>query len=385
MIRWAIYGMIYLGSLLMIYNIFGFIRFSRYIRARGNWGEKMSILYIPVVLLVLFLVGYLAVGFLGKPDLIVAGILFGGSVFVFVIYKLLSQITAHIIENESLEARVLAAEESSKAKTSFLASISHEMRTPMNVILGQEALAQKNPDLPEETRTLVTNPELVAVNQDPLGLQPHVVQHEGNGYVFVKDVKTLRGHERAVALYNPSEEAVIFDVPAEILGFKGDIALRDLVRREDIGSSQGIRMEVPAHYARILSIKGKERLEPSVYEAEWGYIPAYNDIGLGGAKYVQMEGASCGAVVKELGGSPDNSLQWRNLHRRRGGKHTLEVRYRSDADCEAVLTVNGVSQGIKLKAGIGRGKNAEDAAYMADIGLEEIRANNNEMWTWVIE
>ena len=41
--------------------------------------------------------------------------------------------------------------------------------------------------------------------------------------------------------------------------------------------------------------------------------------------------------------------------------------------------------GIKLKAGIGRGKNAEDAAYMADIGLEEIRAHNNEMWTWVIE
>ena len=31
------------------------------------------------------------------------------------------------------------------------------------------------------------------------------------------------------------------------------------------------------------------------------------------------------------------------------------------------------------------GKNAEDAAYMADIGLEEIRAHNNEMWTWVIE
>ena len=56
MIRWAIYGMIYLGSLLMIYNIFGFIRFLRYIRARGNWGEKMVILYIPVVLLVLFLI-----------------------------------------------------------------------------------------------------------------------------------------------------------------------------------------------------------------------------------------------------------------------------------------------------------------------------------------
>ena len=41
--------------------------------------------------------------------------------------------------------------------------------------------------------------------------------------------------------------------------------------------------------------------------------------------------------------------------------------------------------GIGLKAGIGRGKNAEDAAYMADIGLEEIRDRDNEPWTWVIE
>ena len=41
--------------------------------------------------------------------------------------------------------------------------------------------------------------------------------------------------------------------------------------------------------------------------------------------------------------------------------------------------------GIGLKAGIGRGNNAEDAAYMADIGLEEIRDRDNEPWTWVVE
>ena len=39
---------------------------------------------------------------------------------------------------------------------------------------------------------------------------------------------------------------------------------------------------------------------------------------------------------------------------------------------------------IGLKAGIGRSDNAEDAAYMADIGLEEIRDKNNELWTQVI-
>ena len=29
--------------------------------------------------------------------------------------------------------------------------------------------------------------------------------------------------------------------------------------------------------------------------------------------------------------------------------------------------------------------NMEDAAYMADLGLEEIRDHDNGMWTWVIE
>ena len=226
--------------------------------------------------------------------------------------------------------------------------------------------------LPEDTRTLITNPELIAVNQDPLGLQPYVVQHEGSGYVFVKDIKTLRGLERAVALYNPSEEAVLFEVPADILGFKGEIALRDLVRREDLGSSPGIRMEVPAHYARILSVKGGKRIEDSVYEAEWGYIPAFNDIGLGGAKYVQMEGASCGAVVKGLGGSEDNCLQWRNLHRRRGGKYTVEVRYFSDVDCKAVLAVNGVAQDIELKANSGYSEAAAEVRLKKGDNFVEI-------------
>ena len=58
---------------------------------------------------------------------------------------------------------------------------------------------------------------------------------------------------------------------------------------------------------------------------------------------------------------------------------------RYQKEIEEIMVEIDEEIGIKLKAGIGRGKNAEDAAYMADIGLEEIRANNNEMWTWVIE
>ncbi len=81
-----------------------------------------------------------------------AGILFGGSVFVFVMYRLLIGITQQNLEGEQLEARLMAAEESNRAKNSFLASISHEMRTPMNVILGLDSIELQNPNLQPETR-----------------------------------------------------------------------------------------------------------------------------------------------------------------------------------------------------------------------------------------
>ena len=57
----------------------------------------------------------------------------------------------------------------------------------------------------------------------------------------------------------------------------------------------------------------------------------------------------------------------------------------SEQEIDDIMVEIDEDIGIKLKAGIGRGKNAEDAAYMADIGLEEIRAHKNERWTWVIE
>lgn len=150
--RWLIYAMVYLGSALMVFNIIGFLRFARFIRGMKMWRWGNRILYIPIVLLVSFLMGYLAVGIFGKPDLLVAGILFGGSIFVFVMYRLFSSILHRVVETEHLEAELLAAEEANRAKSSFLASISHEMRTPMNVILGMDTLALKNRDLPDATR-----------------------------------------------------------------------------------------------------------------------------------------------------------------------------------------------------------------------------------------
>jgi len=144
--------MIYLGSALMVYNIYGFIRFARWGKTLNLRGKGKGLLYIPIVLLVLFLLGYIAVGIFGSPDIIVSGILFGGSLFVFFIYLLLDGITRRIAESEHLQAKLDAAEESSRAKSAFLASVSHEMRTPMNVIIGLDSIALSEDGVPEKTR-----------------------------------------------------------------------------------------------------------------------------------------------------------------------------------------------------------------------------------------
>ena len=121
--------MIYLGSALMVVNIWSYALYTKRILAKDHMNNMHMDMYIPIILLVLFLIGYLALSIFGNPDILVASILFGGSIFVFVIFLLLQRITNRIQENERLESRLIAAEENSKAKTAFLSSMSHEMRT----------------------------------------------------------------------------------------------------------------------------------------------------------------------------------------------------------------------------------------------------------------
>ena len=67
--------MVWLGAVLMAWNVYRYIRFSRDASVTDNLKQETRILYFPIFLLVLFLCGYLAVGLFGKPDMIMAAIL----------------------------------------------------------------------------------------------------------------------------------------------------------------------------------------------------------------------------------------------------------------------------------------------------------------------
>lgn len=194
--------------------------------------------------------------------------------------------------------------------------------------------------IPEETMRIITNPELIAVNQDPLGLQAHVVQHEGETYVFAKDILRRHGGARAVALYNPSDSAASFSVPADVLEFAGEMKLRDLNLQSDLASCRVIEMTLQPHTAKILKVEG-ERIEPVLYEAEWGYCPDFTAIRGTGVKYIPVEGASGRAVATNLGDSPMNYLEWADVFSLKGGKYRISVRFSSPEAVDFDLVVNG--------------------------------------------
>ena len=150
MMHVLIYLMLYLGSALMAYSIFQYVRFSKRIRNHGNWEQEHWLFRIPIVLLILFLAGYLSVTLFGNPDLIIAGILFGGSIFVLIMLLLIQRAADRIQENERLEAKLTAAEEASRAKTVFLSNMSHDIRTPLNAITGYTSLAKGDHVTPEQ-------------------------------------------------------------------------------------------------------------------------------------------------------------------------------------------------------------------------------------------
>jgi signal transduction histidine kinase/CheY-like chemotaxis protein len=55
-------------------------------------------------------------------------------------------------KNLQLEAAILTANEANSAKSLFLSNMSHDIRTPLNGIIGMTAIALGNPDNPERTR-----------------------------------------------------------------------------------------------------------------------------------------------------------------------------------------------------------------------------------------
>lgn len=246
--------------------------------------------------------------------------------------------------------------------------------------------------VPEASLELLTNEELIALNQDPLGLQAYIVQHERDGYVLVKDIEQKRGKVRAVALYNPSDNECQFEVPVNILEFEGAVKVRDLVKRKDEGRvKEVIKYRVPAHGVKILRVEGEKRTDPVRYEAEQAYLNQYDALlkRPRAVAYQSFEGASGDMTICNLGGHKDNYAEWNEVYSSTGGKYKLKIHYvpagkreREIEDRRMEVTVNGNRTTISnLETDRSKGVSVVEIPVELNKGYNVVRIGSRYTWT----
>jgi hypothetical protein len=209
--------------------------------------------------------------------------------------------------------------------------------------------------IPEQSLKLLKNKELIALNQDPLGLQAYVVQRDGEAYVLVKDILEKRGKVRAVALYNSSDTVREFAVPFTTLELGGKVKVRDLVKCQDMGTFEGeLRYTLQPRSVLICSMEAEQRIEPTVYEAECAYLPLYDDLGHNRyiIRYSQAPDCSGGVKVAYVGGKKENRAIWKEVYSEKGGEYEMAISYCTAKDKKLQVAVNGTEYVLeKLNSG----------------------------------
>ena len=105
----------------------------------------------------------------------------------------------------------------------------------------------------QETLAMLTNPEVVAVDQDPAGKQGYRVWQEGPLQVWMKP---LADGSKAVGLFNEGESPMPVSVRFKDIGLSGKVSIHDLWERKDIGAFSGsYTTEVPRHGVVMLKVQ----------------------------------------------------------------------------------------------------------------------------------
>jgi hypothetical protein len=195
-------------------------------------------------------------------------------------------------------------------------------------------------------RNLLTNSELIALNQDRLGLQAYVAKNDGGTYILVKDLEERNGLTRAVALYNPTDASKSMTLYFPDVDLAGKVAMRDVINKTNEGEFEdSYTVTVPAHGTRVFRLTAEHRLMRSLYEAETAWLSAYQELrnnqSAETAIYAADGNCSGGEKVGWLGKKADNDLQWRDVFVDTDGEYEMELFYMSGENRNVSISVNG--------------------------------------------
>ena len=241
-------------------------------------------------------------------------------------------------------------------------------------------------DIKGNALELMQNKELIALNQNTLGLQAYVVKSANGGHVLIKDVDEKYGTKRAVAFYNPTNSSLSMSIDFKTLELVGDVKVRDLFEKKDVGVMNGsMSVTVPAHGTRIYKLEAESRLERTVYEAETAWLSAYQELKNheveGTANYLEDAACSGGVKVGWIGNRAGNDIQWRNVYSKNGGEYTLRLYFKTGENRPVKVSVNGGEPMAKtVNAGNWNAVGTADFVVTLNKGENVVRMYSDSGW-----
>ncbi|MDP6908093.1 MAG: glycoside hydrolase family 27 protein [Flavobacteriales bacterium] len=108
-------------------------------------------------------------------------------------------------------------------------------------------------DMTSETVEILTNKEVIALDQDPLGKQGRKIVDEGKYEIWMKE---LESNEKAICFLNRSRKPWVVEPDWKALGISSDKNIRDLWKHEDVGNVNDVRsFTVHPHDVVVLRVK----------------------------------------------------------------------------------------------------------------------------------
>ena len=103
-----------------------------------------------------------------------------------------------------------------------------------------------------ETKDLLTNAEVLAVDQDSKGVQGHRVWQEGPLEVWVKP---LADGSQAVGLFNRNDNPLTMQLDPQLISVSASAKMRDLLDHKDLGTIKtSYTAEIPGHGVLMLRV-----------------------------------------------------------------------------------------------------------------------------------
>ncbi|MET9749309.1 MULTISPECIES: NPCBM/NEW2 domain-containing protein [Streptomyces] len=152
---------------------------------------------------------------------------------------------------------------------------------------------------PESAFEILTNGEVVAVDQDPLGKQGEVVASQDGRWVVSKE---LADGSRAVALFNEGSRAQRIETTARAVGLPGarGYTVRDLWKHSDTHTTGTIAATVPAHGTVLVRVHA---------DRKWAQYPPAVDVSAGGGTVTEAGRTErITSEVTDLGGTAARSV-----------------------------------------------------------------------------